>query len=155
MTCIPDKGELHMLLASREHTFTFALSQESSGAPRLLMESRAALVTAVATRVVLTFTAGFLVNKGGNMLSAAFGTKNERFSMKGRMKRRENFHTEDQNITVLSVWEGRGARVRSRYWMGTRFRRPRPVLGSLGFSLEESRGPIGSNLGPKTKIPFL
>lgn len=85
-----------MLLASPEHTFTFAFGQKSPGAPRLLMESRTALVTAVTTCVVLAFTARFLVKKGGNMISAAFGTTNERVVLQGRVRRRENSQTMDK-----------------------------------------------------------
>lgn len=52
-----------MLLASQEHTFTFSFGQESACSPRFLMESRTALITAITTRVMLAFTAGFLGKK--------------------------------------------------------------------------------------------
>ena len=85
------------------------------------MESRTALVTAITTRVMLTFTAGFLVKKKkwgagwGSILSAFFGTINEGFLLKGRMKTRENMEPLCQNLKLLSVWEGRGVSSGSEY----------------------------------------
>ena len=52
-----------MVLDCLEHTFTFSFGQKSACSPRFLMESRTALVTAITTRVMLAFTAGFLVKK--------------------------------------------------------------------------------------------
>ena len=62
-----------MVLDCLEHTFTFTFGQESACSPRFLMESRTALVTAIATRVMLTFTAGFLVKKE-KMWGAGWGS---------------------------------------------------------------------------------
>lgn len=40
--------------------FTFRFCQERAGSPRFLVEARTALITAITTRVMLTFTAGFI-----------------------------------------------------------------------------------------------
>lgn len=56
------------------------------------MESRTALITAITTRVMLAFTAGFLGKKqkmGGSILSAFFGTISEELSLNNRMERRK------------------------------------------------------------------
>lgn len=80
------------------------------------MKSRTALITAITTRVMLTFTAGFLVKKWGkSILSAFFGTINEGLPLKGRMKRKGNIKTMYQNLKLPSVWEGRGASLGSGY----------------------------------------
>ena len=62
-----------MVLDCLEHTFTFTFGQKSACSPRFLMESRTALVTAITTRVMLTFTAGFLAKKE-NKLGAGWGS---------------------------------------------------------------------------------
>lgn len=142
-----------MLLASREHTFTFTFSQKSPRAPRLLVKSRTALVTAVTTRIVLTLTTGFLGKKGRkHAFSCFWNHKGKVFPARQSERKRKLPDCGPKHSHPVSL-EGRGAPLGSRYLMGTGFRRSRLVLGSLGFSLEDSRGPAGSNLGPKTKIP--
>lgn len=92
-TCLyhlcPREGRITHGAGLSEHTFTFSFGQKSACSPRFLMKSRTALITAITTCVMLTFTAGFLVKKWGkSILSAFFGTINEGLPLKGRMKRK-------------------------------------------------------------------
>lgn len=70
------------------------------------MESWTALITAIPTCIMLTFTAGFLVrNWGQSIILIILRAINEGFFPKDRKKRKENFETTYQNVKLLSVWK--------------------------------------------------
>ena len=91
----------------------------------------------------------------GKHISAFFGTINEGFLLKGRMKTRENMEPLNQNLKLLSVWEGRGSSSGSdeHIWSPALEGRFRLVLESLGS--DEQRMKAQSGVVLKTRITSL